>query len=184
MNECRETGKWSRRRRLGFRTPRRGKGRGRAVPRRVRCVHRKGKHQLVLHQFEQRQGVALQLDRLPPLPVPFGFSIRADDEHVDGGVEEPFEGLEATLARQPDGRLQVAPDSGEPRLVLPEVQVYLYRTRGMIHRPPKALKFACRMSAAQTFPPGGEQDRVAVSRQHERLMLLRSKTRCQSGGAD
>jgi hypothetical protein len=40
------------------------------------------------------------------------------------------------------------------------------------------------MSAAQTFPPGGEQDRVAVSRQHERLMLLRSKTRCQSGGAD
>ena len=180
MNELSEIGQGSGWRCIEMCAPRPGKGRWCAMPRRMRSVHRKSKKQFVLNQIDQRQGVALDPEDFPALASPIGPSFGADDEHVDRGVEIDFEGLEASLTGQPNRNLQAAADAGPPRCLLPEFQVHPHRKRRTVHRLKQAMKPADREGAAEAFSPGGEQNRIAESGQHKRLMLLRWKTRCQS----
>ena len=119
----------------------------------------------------------------PARRVGCGLNFGTYDEHIERGVEIDFEGLETPLADQPDRNLQATADAGTPHRVPAELQVHPNRVRRTIHHLRKAIEPAGREGAAQAFFPRGKQIRIAESRQHKPLMLLRSKTRCQSEGA-
>ena len=183
MKEFCESGQGTRRRGVGIGAARCRDGRCGALPRRVRSMHGKGEQQFVFNQVDQRQGVALDVDRFPTPVSRCGLSFGAHDEHIERGVEIDLEGLEAALADQSDRNLQAAADAGPPHRVSTEIQVHANRIRRTLHHLRKAIEPAGREGAAQASFPRGEQVRIAESGQHKRLMLLRSKTWCQSEDA-
>ena len=181
MNDLSELRQWSAGRCIGVPVPRSARGRWRALLGGMRSVHRKGKQEFVFNQIPDRQHVVLDANHFAAPVLPSGLRVATGDEHVDRGIEPGFERLEASLTGQPDRNLQAAVHPDKTRPVVPELQVHAHRPRCVIHRLHETVKPVDGQRSAQVLFPGGEEIQIAMSRQHKRLMLLRSKTRCQSG---